>query len=1408
MKIQTKRQTGWMILAILVFGGWLKAGEPLTPQGPIEPLSSTRAMICLNGWWKFTPAPDKADTPPSDWGRIRVPGSWAASETWPSGPRAELIPGSTDIWKPFRDTGKSDDKGRTVEKAYYEREITIPAEWAGRRIVLDLRRVSTDARVFLNEKPVGDVEWPTGEVDLTDALPAGSTGTLRILVAAVREQGLVATYMETAERQITKSAAKLYSRGLIGDVFLVSRPQGAYISDVFVMPSFRKKQVTLRVEVAGVTQGGEVKLEARMLNEQGEAEKTFTSSVTLKATPIQTFEVSWPWENPRLWDLDQPNLYTLQLRAKGAGLDDEYPQRFGFREFWIEGKHFYLNGTKFRMRPCLGSITGEPPVVEQIDAMISQIRSRGYNIQEFWPTAHDRRSVWIYRELYAERASLKGFPVTGVALSVNDVIELWHNEADRKRWESRMIAELKRYRNQPSIVMWGCSGNYFGHRDDQNPRKIGRRGWADSDPAFKERVQRGMEAIACIRKADPTRPIFTHQGCYVGDVYTANNYLNILPLQEREEWLSEWAKKGEMPYWAVEFEMPIDLTMRRGRCGFGPTQHSEPFVTEYAAIYFGREAYLREDANYRRAIASEFDSKKKEYRLSISNQENFQRLLALNIPRLWRAWRTWDISGGMIPWNDGHAYIPKGNAREKVDLPPFEPGRRGVYYPKVERMSIVPTLEETHTLTLAGKALLENNNETLAWIAGSPKAFIAKEHNFVAGKPIEKQVVLLNDTRAACPYSCTWEISVGGNRIDGGTQEGTIAVGETLFLPISVLAPTVNIKTDGVITLQATIGKRQHEDRFVFRVFPPPQKLGASVHLFDPVGETNALLEKGLGCTVKEWTGSTNPKEVPFLIIGRKVLGPDVVLPGDLESYVKNGGRLLIMAQHRDVLTNHYLFRVCGHVSRYAYPVDPSHPVTAGIDAEDLRDWRGESTMVEAYPLEHRLNVHGTPYYGWHWGNRGAVASISLEKPHRTGWRPILEHEFDLQYSPLMELDYGQGRVIFCGLDLEDASKGDPAAFFLARNLVEYAAQAPLAPRATKTLYIGSDRGKAILDLLEVVYEVGSEGAACDLLITDRPELAGKAKRVVVLPRNEEGTGLKKKHDFAGSLSVPDWPECRGLSPSDLRWRTPEIALLLEGEGVGADGLLRRRIEGEKVTIECQIDPLLFDVSKKPYLRLTRWRQTRAVAQILANMGATFALDRRIFTPIDPRKDTLSLAGEWKAKMFVKLPLAPAENKPADPGISPEAEAALAPEFDDTSWETVKVPGIWEEYGPAWANTEGEVVFRKKVNLPASMVGKHLVLSLSTLDDKDHTRVNGKKVGETDGWDKKRLYTIPSRYIKDGELILAIRIWDCYGGGGFTGLPEEIFLRPADYKPPASYYHPDYIAEYDFGDDPYRYYRW
>ena len=195
--------------------------------------------------------------------------------------------------------------------------------------------------------------WPWGSVDITHAVTPGQTANVQVLVAAIADSQLVGHFMQNALLDVSYSAARLRTRGLTGNVYLESRSSEAHVSDAFVRTSTRKKDVALDVDLSGVKQTGRVHFVADMLNEKGEVEKSFTATAAVEAKDTQTITVSWPWANPRLWDVDQPDLYTLRLTAKGAGLDDQFNQEFGFREFWIEGRQFYLNGTVIHLRqPC------------------------------------------------------------------------------------------------------------------------------------------------------------------------------------------------------------------------------------------------------------------------------------------------------------------------------------------------------------------------------------------------------------------------------------------------------------------------------------------------------------------------------------------------------------------------------------------------------------------------------------------------------------------------------------------------------------------------------------------------------------------------------------------------------------------------------------------------------------------------------------------------------------------------------------------------------------------------------------------------------------------------------------------------------------------------------------------------
>jgi len=1185
-------------------------------EEPTEALSSRRGRICLNGIWQFVPMLDSSEgKPPGGVAYIRVPGTWQPA--WPV-PGLVSERGRGPAWKRWEGTSC----------AWYLRKIRIPPQWAGRAILLRLSRVSTDAIVYANGKKCGSINWPAGEVDLSGAVRPGEEAALWVQVLATT-RGSASGFLDPG-RPVTQRAS-LRSRGLIGDVFLCSRPREAHVSDVAVRTSTRKKEVTLEVELRGVKQAGNVQLAAKMLDQQGKVERRFTAEAAVTADRTQSVSVSWSWADPRLWDAGQPNLYTLRLEVKGAGIDDEYAQPFGFREFWIDGRRFFLNGSEIRLRPtshqyvetCFSGST------ELIDAHLDGCIRAGFNTEECWPVDHDERGSLNFRDLLADRADRKGFLLIGTALPINR--GQWSTPGYQQTWEERMARDLRRYYNHPSVIIWTTNPNWLGHGLDQHPLYIGRKRQV-ADGGWRASAAVAEEGVSAIKRIDPTRPVLNHAGCCVGDIYNINCYLNLTPLQEREEWLSQWAASGDMPFMAVEFGTPWKYTFMRNRWGMDAGT-SEPLMTEYCAIYQGPEAYQLETAAYRKAIRNKHNGGMSYSDWSqdtiIDAAPAFQKLQALFNRNTYRSWRTWGASGGMIPWDYGYGWDTFWNERRRKGIPDvteqlklFVPGMRGTVVAGAIKANTKPFSPEGTDVYPAGEALMEANGPTLAWIAGGAEAFTAKDHSFAAGQEVQKQAVLVNDERSARDYAYGWQVTVEGRETAGHSGQGRLEPAETLFVPLSFRAPAVvgKAKAEGSIGLSARIGTRRHQDRFAFRVFAPPQPLSATVALYDPQGKSRPMLQ-ALGCTVEQWS----PSSQGLIVIGREALSSGPPLPFDLEATVRGGRRVLILTQDPQWLGRQMGFRVAAQLSRRVFAVDGEHPLMHDLDAEDLRDWRGQSTLVEAYPPpELQKPAWRSPVHGFHWGNRGALSSAALEKPHRSGWRPLLQCEFDLAYTPLMELDWGQGRLTLCTLDLEDHVAFDPAAGVLAGNLIRYAATAPLYPRAQRTILLGDEQDRKLLDLLGVAYAASPRiEPQADLVILGRPakcdetQIRGYVQRgghVLLLAQSSPAAGLGvelvQSRSFAGSLQVPSWAECRGLGVSDLHWRSETGAWLVKGGAeVGAEGLLGRVREGKGVAVFCQMDPERLEAESKTYFRLTRWRQTRALAQLLANLGASFKAD-------------------------------------------------------------------------------------------------------------------------------------------------------------------------------------------------------
>jgi hypothetical protein len=113
------------------------------------------------------------------------------------------------------------------------------------------------------------------------------------------------------------------------------------------------------------------------------------------------------------------------------------------------------------------------------------------------------------------------------------------------------------------------------------------------------------------------------------------------------------------------------------------------------------------------------------------------------------------------------------------------------------------------------------------------------------------------------------------------------------------------------------------------------------------------------------------------------------------------------------------------------------------------------------------------------------------------------------------------------------------------------------------------------------------------------------------------------------------------------------------------------------------------------------------------------------------------------------------------------------PTFDDSRWQTVRVPEPWEDEGAP--NYDGYAWYRISCYIPDRLEGKTLYLALGKIDDVDETYLNGRLLSSSGtfppnyatAFNDDRFYFIPKDFINfNGDNILAVRVYDESGSGG------------------------------------------
>ena len=278
------------------------------------------------------------------------------------------LPHDFSIIQSFTTSGEAESGFLPGGTGWYRKTFTMPAESAGKSILLNFDGVYMHAYIYVNGTFVGEHHYgyTSFAVDISDYLTCDGVTENVIAVKAVNNI----------------PSSRWYSgSGIYRDVTLiVADPihvdwNGTYVTT----PNISSGDGTVQVE-ADIVNDGDSSASVTVTNtvyaKGGEtALAAASTTVTVAAGSTVTATASPVVSNPGLWSIENPNLYTVvtELTVDGEVVDT-YETEFGFRWFTFSSTGFALNGTNVKLNGvCLHHDQGALGSAAYYDAMYRQL---------------------------------------------------------------------------------------------------------------------------------------------------------------------------------------------------------------------------------------------------------------------------------------------------------------------------------------------------------------------------------------------------------------------------------------------------------------------------------------------------------------------------------------------------------------------------------------------------------------------------------------------------------------------------------------------------------------------------------------------------------------------------------------------------------------------------------------------------------------------------------------------------------------------------------------------------------------------------------------------------------------------------------------------------------------------------
>ena len=419
------------------------------PGTGAEYLDKKKSMnyLSLDGTWKFNWVANaderptdfyKTDLDDSKWNNIQMPGNW---EMLGYGQPEYVNVGFG--WRGHFDQQPPAVPTKDNHVGSYRREINIPANWNGKRVIAHFGSVTSNIYLYVNGKFAGYAEDSkvAAEFDITPFLKKGKN-----LIAFQTFRWCDGSWCEDQDFWRLSGPAR--------ENYLYARSKDHRLLDVRVETELKNNYKDGYLNITAKVQGNTLAYFGLYDPDGKEVIVTGTDNVRNGVAKYQLRV-----KNVRKWSAETPNLYTLvvsPIQNGGMYLPYEIVQvKVGFRKVEIKNKQFLVNGqpvllkgaNRHEIDPDEGYNLSEQRMIQDIMMMkrmnINAVRTCHYPDDPRWYDLCDKYGLYVVAEANQES---HGF-------------QYGDDAAAKKPEFAKQIMERNQHNvsmfyNHPSIVTW------------------------------------------------------------------------------------------------------------------------------------------------------------------------------------------------------------------------------------------------------------------------------------------------------------------------------------------------------------------------------------------------------------------------------------------------------------------------------------------------------------------------------------------------------------------------------------------------------------------------------------------------------------------------------------------------------------------------------------------------------------------------------------------------------------------------------------------------------------------------------------------------------------------------------------------------------------------------------------------